>query len=498
MPELSEKPQTLVFAIRLFSEITIKSAPVRKRWTKLLAQNIRTLGRQIHERTAVVQDWDRIEVRVPCNSASVRAEFVDLLARIPGIANYSEVRTFPLVDIHDIFEKTLPLWSSALEGKSFAVRVKRGGQHDFRSGDVERYVGGGLNQHIVTAGVKLKNPDETVYIEIKNDVFYVLLGKNKGMGGFPMGTQDPVLSLVSGGFDSTVASYQMISRGMRTHYCFFNLGGRAHELGVKEIAFYLWRKFGASHRVKFYTVPFEGVVAEILEKVGPSNMGVVLKRMMIRAAEQVAERAGIQALVTGEAISQVSSQTITNLSAIDRVSNMLVLRPLIAAAKPDIISVAREIGVEDFAANIPEYCGVISVKPSASVNLESLETEEANFNFDVLEQALVNCKRQSIDAVMKDEQLGVNVDLVSELPEGGVVIDIRHPNEQELTPLLLSNNDILTIPFYKLNTEIENLASKINYFLYCDRGVMSELHASHLKEAGYSNIAVYRPNRESF
>ncbi len=498
MPELPEKPPVLVFAIRLFSEITIKSAPVRKRWTKLLAQNIRTLGRQLHERTAVVQDWDRIEVRVPCNSAAVRAEFVDLLARIPGIANYSEVRAFPLVDMHDIFEKTLPLWSSALEGKSFAVRVKRGGQHDFSSGDVERYVGGGLNQHVATAGVKLKKPDETVYIEIKNDVFYVLLGKNKGMGGFPMGTQDPVLSLVSGGFDSTVASYQMISRGMRTHYCFFNLGGRAHEVGVKEIAFYLWRKFGASHRVKFYTVPFEDVVAEILEKVSPSNMGVVLKRMMIRAAEQVAERAGIQALVTGEAISQVSSQTITNLSAIDRVSNMLVLRPLIAAAKPDIIAAAREIGVEDFAANIPEYCGVISVKPSASVNLGSLEAEEANFNFDVLELALENCKRQSIDAVMKDDELVVSVDLVAELPETGVVIDIRHPNEQELKPLRLPNNDILTIPFYKLNTEIENLASNIKYYLFCDRGVMSELHASHLKEAGFSNIAVYRPNRESF
>ncbi len=495
-PPASKTPK-LVYAIRLFPEITIKSAPVRKRWTILLAQNIRMLARQLHEGASVVQEWDRVEVRVPFYSDNARAEFTDLLSRIPGIANFSEVRVFPLVDIHDIYEKTLPFWSEILVGKTFGVRARRNGTHSFSSGDVERYVGGGLKQNIATAGVKLKKPDFTVHIEVKDDLFYVLLGKHKGLGGFPLGTQEPVLSLISGGFDSTVASYQMIKRGMRTHYCFFNIGGRAHEVGVKEIAFYLWRKYGASHRVRFMTVPFDGVVSEILENVSPSNMGVVLKRMMIRAAERVAKKGKIQALVTGEAISQVSSQTVHNLSAINDVSKMLVFRPLIASAKTDIIDEAREIGVEDFAANIPEYCGVISVKPSAKVNVKSLEEDEERFNFDVLEKAIEECKSLPIDAVMKGSDAVVEVESVETLPKGAKVIDIRHPSEQELRPLNIGDSDILTIPFYKLNTAMESFDRDASYFLFCERGVMSELHAAHLIEAGFPRVAVYRPVKES-
>ena len=87
------------------------------------------------------------------------------------------------------------------------------------------------------------------------------------MGGFPIATQEDVLSLMSGGFDSGVASYQMIKKGARTHYCFFNLGGAAHEVGVKQVSYYLWNKFGASHRVKFFAVDFEPVVEEILENI---------------------------------------------------------------------------------------------------------------------------------------------------------------------------------------------------------------------------------------
>jgi thiamine biosynthesis protein ThiI len=86
-----------------------------------------------------------------------------------------------------------------------------------------------------------------------------------------------------------LAIYLCIKRGLQTHYCFFNLGGRAHELAVKEVALFLWMKYHSSHRVKFISIPFEGVVEEILEKVDNSQMGVILKRMMLRSAEQIAE-----------------------------------------------------------------------------------------------------------------------------------------------------------------------------------------------------------------
>ncbi len=102
----------------------------------------------------------------------------------------------------------------------------------------------------------------------------------------------------------------MMRRGLMTHFCFFNLGGRAHELGVMEVAHYLWKKYGSSHRVLFISVPFEEVLGEILGKVDNGHMGVVLKRMMLRAASSMAERLHIDALVTGEAISQGPTRSV--------------------------------------------------------------------------------------------------------------------------------------------------------------------------------------------
>lgn len=461
----------------------------------MLTDNLRAQAKRIHPTARVNNDWDRIEVTAKTDDAGVEGQLIDMLSRTPGIANFSHVKAHPFESLHDIYELAQAAWGDELAGKTFCVRVKRVGTHDFSSIEVERYVGGGLNQNNQTAGVKLKNPDVTLGLEIKDDQVYVVTKKYQGLGGFPMGTQESVLSLISGGYDSTVASYQMIKRGLRTHYCFFNLGGREHELAVKEIAFFLWNRFASTHRVRFISVPFEGVVGEILQKVGPSNMGVVLKRMMLRAGERIAEKGGIEAMVTGEAVAQVSSQTIPNLSVIDSVTDMMVLRPLIVADKRDIIQVSREIGAEEFSAAVPEYCGVISVKPSAKVNRAKLEAEEEKFDFSILEQALENAVVQSIDEVMEDQgEAPAEVEQVTALPEQAKIIDIRHHTEQELKPLVVEGAEVLDVPFYQLSTAFSELDKSVQYYLYCDKGVMSGLHARHLSDEGYTNVGVYRPS----
>ena len=168
--------------------------------------------------------------------------------------------------------------------------------------------------------MKLTNPEVTVHLEVEDDRLLLIKGRYEGIGGFPDRHPEDVLSLISGGFDSGVSSYMLMRRGCRVHYCFFNLGGAAHEIGVRQVAHYLWNRFGSSHRVRFVAINFEPVVGEILEKIDDGQMGVILKRMMVRAASKVAERYGVQALVTGEALGQVSSQTLTNLRLIDNVS----------------------------------------------------------------------------------------------------------------------------------------------------------------------------------
>ena len=484
----------MIFVIKLFPEITIKSAPVRKRMSRQLTENLRLILKRFDASAKVRQDWDKLEVSVEGEETSKVQAVANVLSCIPGIANFARVRVFPLGDLQDIFEHTLDAWKDALTGKTFCVRVKRNGRHPFSSTDVERYVGGGLNEHTQAAGVQLRNSDVVVKLEVREETLYVVERTYPGLGGFPLGCNESVLSLMSGGFDSTVASYQCIKRGLRTHYLFFNLGGPAHELGVKEIAYYLWNRFGSSHRVKFISVPFDEVVKEILERVDPSCMGVILKRMMLRAGSRIAQRAEVSTLVTGEAVAQVSSQTLTNLSIIDRATDTLVLRPLALMDKGAIIDQCRAIGAEEFAANIPEYCGVISVRPSAHLRLHKVEAQEALMDMDVLDRALERTHVQTIDAVMADVARGLPaVDEVAQVGSNQMVIDIRHPNERELRPLAFSVNQVIEIPFYSLNGQFASLAKDKQYLLYCDKGVMSQLHAAHLQDEGYTNIGVFRP-----
>src|SRR5690606_11067837 len=203
----------------------------------------------------VQRDWEKIEIVAPDADTSVIARVSEVLAHTPGIANFSLVEAYPLGDLEDIYQKVLPHWRDALKGKTFCVRAKRHGKREFTSVQVEQFVSGGLLHNTEAKGVDLHRPEVIVQLEIKKNRLFVITNKTQGLGGFPLGSQDSVLSLISGDFDSTVSAYLCIKRGLRSHYCFFNLDGCAHEIGVKEVAYYLWNKYGASHRVKFVTVP---------------------------------------------------------------------------------------------------------------------------------------------------------------------------------------------------------------------------------------------------
>ena len=479
------------FIIKLFPEIMIKSDSVRKRFIKILTSNIRNVLLRETENVAVIRNWDFIEVRAKV--AEEAPMVLDLLQRTPGIHHILEVEEYPFETMHDIFEQTLAQVRSQLEGKTFCVRVRRKGKHEFRSLDVERYVGGGLNQHIESARVKLTQPDVTIRIDIEHDKMLLVKARHEGLGGYPIGTQEDVLSLISGGFDSGVSSYMLIRRGSRVHYCFFNLGGAAHEIGVKQMAYHIWSRYSTSHKVRFVAINFENVVGEILEKVDNGQMGVVLKRMMVRAASKVAQRFDIQAIVTGEALGQVSSQTLTNLRLIDKAADALVLRPLITHDKEKIIAMAKTIGTDDIAKSMPEFCGVISKNPTVKAIESRILEEEGHFNFDVLEEAVQQAKYLDIrEIAQQTEQEVTSVETTSELGENDVILDIRSPEETEESPFTLEGVTVKVLPFYKLSSQFGSLDQSKQYLLYCQRGVMSKLQALYLKENGFSNVKVFR------
>ncbi|MGM0525153.1 MAG: tRNA uracil 4-sulfurtransferase ThiI [Pseudomonadota bacterium] len=483
------------FVVRLHAEITIKSRSVRKRHGKVLTNNLRKVLAQPQADTLVKWLWDRIEVTAePATDADdelVRRHITESLQNTPGISWFAEVEERSLSDFETLAQWVGDRWLQSIEQRSFVVRVKRKGHHDFNSQQLERYIGGYLLEHSNNSSVKLKHADVEIKLQIIEKNIQLVGRRQEGLGGFPIPTQETVVSLMSGGFDSSVASYEFIRRGARTHFCFFNLGGDAHEVAVRQISHYLWQRFSASHPIKFVSVDFAPVVEDILKHCDNGLMGVVLKRQMLRAAERVARYLKAQALVTGEATGQVSSQTLSNLNVIDSATDALVLRPLITRDKQEIVDIAKKIGTEPLAKSIPEYCGVISNKPTVRAIPEEVEARESKLDMELLKQVVNDAQ------VLTMTEIGAAAEQQAKLePEVAtadlkrVIVDIRNNDEIEEKPLQ-TDLDVLEIPFFKLQSEFVNLDADKHYLLYCAQGVMSKMQALLLQEAGYHNVSVY-------
>jgi len=486
MQSREEKRQK--FILKLFPEIMVKGPSAKKQMVQQLYSNLQLLLGKTDERIVIKKFSDKIEVLTP---VSVLEEVRNTLLHTPGIEQLLEaIQVDRMESLEKIKQKVCEVVAPVIEGRRFVVRAKRTGSHPFNSSEMERVIGGYILAHSNAAGVDLHTPEETVRIELINNQLNIITDKHRGLGGFPIGTQGDVLSLMSGGFDSTVASYLTMKRGIKTHFIFFNLGGAAHEIGVKQVSLYLWSRYGASHPVTFISVPFEHVVTEIFRSTAETYMGVTLKRLMLMAAEKIADMMGIDALVTGESVAQVSSQTLRNLALIDQVTGKLVLRPLATFNKPEIIDIATQIGTRYFAENMPEYCGVISKNPIIHGSYKRMEKEAKRFDYAVLDRAVEEAVTLDIREIVNDVNKTAPVEVVHDLSSGDyTVIDIRTD-----APCIQTVCETIQIPFHKLKTEFRKLPQEREYLLYCDKGIMSQLHAQYLRDSEKrENVRVYRP-----
>ena len=467
----------------------IKGSSAKRQMIGQLYNNLVSIFEKIDTEIVVKKYSDKLEVFTPMN---VLKEVQRKLLDTSGIEQILEVLQFDDMDtLEKIKEKVGELVIESLKDKTFVVRVKRTGNHTFKSTDIEQTVGGYLLAHSEAKGVQLKNSEIVVQMELIEKQLNFISKKYKGLSGFPIGTQGDVLSLMSGGFDSTVASYLTMKRGIKTHFIFFNLGGMAHEIGVKQVALYLWSKFGSSHKVKFISVSFDDVLTEIFRSTPPTYMGVMLKRLMLIASEKVANELEIDALLTGESVAQVSSQTLRNLALIDEVSNKLILRPLSTMNKPEIISIANEIGTRQFAESMPEYCGVISQNPIIHGSFKRMEKIAKKFDYEVLNKAVEESQHIYVHEIINDVNNLEAVEVIKDLTIGTfTIIDIREEGEP-----LESACESMHIPFHKLKSEFPKLDKSKEYLLYCEKGIMSQLHAQYLRdEYKCDNVKVFRPD----
>ncbi len=492
-----------MYSLRVHAEISLKSLSARRNIYKILISNLRTQCRRQQLSADIRNAWDKISIKLLNPTPEIENKLIEILTHTPGIQSIDKLSEQTFNDLEHAYSLIRASLLPLIAKRTFMVRVKRTGTHDFTSVVAERYFGHKLLSEGTSLGVKLKQPDICLNININNDKIQQVQQRWQGLGGFPIGSQGQVLSLISGGFDSGVASYQMLRRGLKTHYIFFNLGGVEHEIGVEKMARYLWQTYSSSHQVNFISVPFENVLEDILSLQEQGMMGVILKRQMLKAASQIAQRLHIKALVTGEVIAQVSSQTIDNLASIDKSHNMLCLRPLICSDKQTIIDQARDIGIEQIAASIPEYCAAISKKPLLCIDENALIAAEEKLSTDIFASAITNTRTfklkanstQAPDTAEHHQEIQLKqainaLNTTSEIGQNDQVIDIRHPSESQANPLP-AKYQAIQIAFYELAREIEHLDKNKRYLLYCQQGSMSKSHALRLRDKG--NFAVFKP-----
>ena len=312
-------------------------------------------------------DWNLVRERV---------------AHVFGVANFAKAGSAPL-DVDTIAAEILKDLGDA-KASSFRVSARRADKRfPLTSPQIEREVGGRIKD---ARGwkVDLAHPELTIYVEALTDEAFYYFGKEPGAGGLPAGTSGRVACLLSGGIDSPVAAWRLMRRGCRVvfvHFHSYPILSRASQEKARELVTLLTRY---QYDSRLFLVPFGEIQQQVVLAVAPPLRVVIYRRLMMRIAEAIARRNRAQALVTGEVVGQVASQTLENLSAINSVVRMPVLRPLIGTDKDEITAEAERLGTYPISI-IPDQdcCTLFTPRhPATKARMTDVERAESALPID--------------------------------------------------------------------------------------------------------------------
>ena len=321
-----------------YKELMLKGRN-RPWFVKILVRNLRTALADLDIRS-IRSVMGRIEIDLgPATSWEAVRERV---SHIFGIANFScasrapyDFQTLATAILRDLGERA---------PASFRVSARRADKRvPFTSPQIEREVGGMIKE---AKGwqVDLDEAELTIHLEVMSDHAFYFFGKEPGAGGLPTGTGGRVACLLSGGIDSPVAAYRMMRRGcsvLLVHFHSYPILSRASQEKVREIAALLTKY---QLRSRLLLVPFGELQQQVVLAVPPELRVVIYRRLMLRIAERLARKAHARALVTGEVIGQVASQTLENMTVIAAATSLEILRPLVGMDKDEITAEATRIG----------------------------------------------------------------------------------------------------------------------------------------------------------
>ena len=365
-----------------YGELTTKKGN-RSTFIKLLARNINSILNGLDYKLK----YDRVRMYIEASNTN---EVVNRLQKIFGI--HSIVVSYRVNNNIDELHELLTEILKQQTFKTFKVETNRADKSfPIPSMDFSRQIGGFVLKNF-DCKVDVHNPDILINIEIRNNSFFVSLNEIKGLGGYPVGVQGKSLLMLSGGIDSPVAGYLALKRGIDIDCMYFESPPHT-SLEAKNKVLKLASIINAySGNIRVHVVPFTKLQEEIYKNVRDEYVITIMRRMMYRIASKFVQENHMHAIINGESVGQVASQTLTSMSVINSVTNLPIIRPVACLDKLEIIDIANKIDTYETSILPYEDCCTIFLPKHPVINpdLNKCIFEEAKFNFEELIDECIN------------------------------------------------------------------------------------------------------------
>ena len=352
-----------------YSEIALKGRYVRNRLERMLAGQIKhQLQRQGYQDPQVTRSFGRIFIdNVPMEAASTVANVFGVVSAMPA------TRTEPKLAI--LLDSIVAEAKQVMEkGMTFAVRAKVVGDHPYSSQDVAVQGGSAVLEALTERKIKvnLTKPDVTLYIEVRDNNAYVYSRIVPGVLGLPYGSQGKMVSLFSGGIDSPISTWLMMKRGAHVLNLFMDQRPYVGESYIErvKVAFNFLSRYVPLYEYHLFSAPMGEIMERIGETSEPRFTCIMCKRSMYRIAQYFAEKKEAKAIVTGESLGQVASQTLDNMYVLNNAVTIPVLRPVVGLDKTEIEKISQKIGIYNLTAKKVDGCKSVPPNPATRSRIE--------------------------------------------------------------------------------------------------------------------------------
>lgn len=325
-----------------------------------------------------------LAVRLPKGGQTARP--ADILVKIPGIANF--MPTFEVKRDTEALKNKVKEEIKGKKFKSFRITARRADKSfSLTSEEINRELGASVEEESGSA-VDLENPEFTIFVEVLKDRIFFGFEKIDGVGGLPVGSSGVAVSLLSGGIDSPVASFMMMKRGCRTVFVHFHSHPYLDRSSQDKVLELMKVLDAYQHNSLLYVVGFGDIQKQIVLAVPEEYRVIVYRRLMVRIANAIAEKETPPggAIVTGESLGQVASQTMENMSVVEEASERMILRPLLGMDKQEIIDMAKKIGTYEISI-LPDQdcCQLFTPKhPVTRSDVETIKKLEKELDMKAL------------------------------------------------------------------------------------------------------------------